>query len=151
MIDTEDLVQTTLQRSLERLQKFTPKHEGAFLSYLRKTLRNLIRDEVRKAMIRGMESLSSSHLIDDSTSPLEAMIGTQLFEIYDRALHRLRPRNRYALYLRIEFQYSYGQIAGAIGCPTENAARLLVSRSLVRLAMEMNALGGAKEIAPAGR
>ena len=43
--------------------------------------------------------------------------------------------------LRIEFGYTYPQVAEALARPTPNAARLLVTRALLRLAGLMHEFG----------
>ena len=48
--ETDDLVQISLINALDSLSSFTPKHEGAFLAYLRKILLNNIRMEIRKLL-----------------------------------------------------------------------------------------------------
>src|SRR5262245_4421114 len=42
-LQTQDLVQNTLLRVIERLPSFEPRHEGAFQGYVRTTLWNQIR------------------------------------------------------------------------------------------------------------
>src|SRR5690349_6663780 len=47
--DTDDLVQDTVIRSLEKLEGFEPRHEAALQAYLRQAIVNRIRDLVRRA------------------------------------------------------------------------------------------------------
>ncbi len=47
-----------------------------------------------------------------------------------------------AVIMRIEFGYSYPQIADAMGRTTPNAARMLVARALVQLGEDMDAHRG---------
>ena len=56
---------------------------------------------------------------------------------YDRALERLDAETREAVIARIEMGCSYAEIAEAMGKPSPDAARMAVSRALVRLAEEM--------------
>ena len=49
LADTDDLIQTSLLRALNRVGEFEPRHEGAFLAYLRQTLLNALRDEIRRS------------------------------------------------------------------------------------------------------
>src|SRR5262245_41015565 len=51
--DTQDLVQDTLLQVIRNLDSFHPQHEGAFLGYVRRTLRNGIIDRVRQGERRG--------------------------------------------------------------------------------------------------
>lgn len=131
-VDTDDLVQVTLIKALDRLASFEPRREGAFLAYLRRILLNQLRDEIRRAM-PGREAE-----IEEIPAPLpslvEEAIGKQAVERYEQALQTLDERQREAVVLRIEFGYSHEEVAEAVGCPSANAARMLVSRALVRLA-----------------
>jgi RNA polymerase sigma-70 factor, ECF subfamily len=45
LVDTSDLTQITLLRVLDQIDSFQPRHEGAFLAYLRSALINAIRDD----------------------------------------------------------------------------------------------------------
>src|SRR5262249_53631138 len=49
MIDTDDLVQVTLTNVAKRIDKFEPRHEGAFQAYVRQTLLRQILDQVNGA------------------------------------------------------------------------------------------------------
>jgi RNA polymerase sigma-70 factor, ECF subfamily len=136
MSDTDDLVQDTLARSLNNLSNFRPQGEGALQAYLRRAIVNRIRDEIRR---RGRQPEMASiepNVPDGGQSPLEAAIGSELLERYDRALERLGSEDREAVIARIELGCSYGEIAEALGRPSPDAARMLVSRALVRLAEE---------------
>jgi RNA polymerase sigma-70 factor (ECF subfamily) len=57
-----------------------------------------------------------------------------VLERYEEALLSLEERQREAVILRLEFDYSHEEVAQAVGCPSANAARMLVSRALLRLA-----------------
>lgn len=60
------------------------------------------------------------------------------FERYKTALTRLRPEEREAIIGRVEMDYSYAELAEALGKPTPEAARKAAKRALLRLAEEMN-------------
>jgi RNA polymerase sigma-70 factor (ECF subfamily) len=59
---------------------------------------------------------------------------------YDRALEQLTDEQRQAVVLRIELGYGYPRVAEALGKPSANAARLMVTRALIRIARVMNDL-----------
>src|SRR5262245_3498673 len=141
--DTGDLVQMTLVKALDRLDQFEHRREGAFLAYLRQILINQIRDEVRQGskMMQPLEL--SDALVSSDPTPLQQAIGRQALEAYDVALSRLTSQHRQAVILRIEFGFNYAQVAEALGSPSPNAARLVVSRALVRLASLMRGLNDA--------
>jgi RNA polymerase sigma-70 factor, ECF subfamily len=135
--DTDDLVQDTLLRSVANLGTFEARGEGALQAYLRSAVMNRIRDEIRRKKITPPAGPYDSTLAASSQSPLEAAIGQEVLARYDRALERLDPETQEAVIARIELGCSYGEIAEAMGKPSADAARMTVSRALVRLAQEM--------------
>lgn len=138
MLDTDDLVQVTMVRALDHLGGFEPRHAGAFFAYLRQILLNQIRDEIRKSSRRpGREELSED-LSNHHPSPLDLAVGRDARERYERALLKLSPDQQEAVVLRLELGFTYAEMAEALERPTANAARLLVTRALVRLAKEMH-------------
>jgi RNA polymerase sigma factor (sigma-70 family) len=139
LMDTDDLVQETLIRALRRIDGFEHRHEGALQAYLRQAVMNRIRDEVRRAKRAPVSTaLEPEQEPDRRASPLELAIGQQAVETYEAALQRLRPEEREAIVARVEMEYSYDQVARALGKPSADAARMAVSRALLRLAEEMS-------------
>lgn len=148
MQETEDLVQLTLIRVLHRVDQLESTREGAFLAYLRKILVNLLRDELRKLPYRMRHATPDDPMLQapvvggpDGGGALDDLIERRSLEAYEEALEALPPLQREAVMLRLEFRYSYLEIAEAIGSPSANAARMMVVRSLARLA---RALQGAE-------
>jgi RNA polymerase sigma-70 factor (ECF subfamily) len=130
-LDTDDLVQVTLVRALDHVESFEARGEGAFLAYLRRILLNAVRDELRRpapAAHRAPEDLP-----DPGPALVEQAMGRQVMERYEEALGALDERQREAVILRIEFGYSHEEVAEALGAPSANAARMIVTRALVRL------------------
>ena len=137
MADTDDLVQNTLIRALDNVNQFEPRHEGAFLAYLRTILLNQVRDEIRRVnRMPGRERLDEG-LRDASPSPVEEAIGGEALARYEAALSRLAADQREAVVLRVELGLSYPEVAEAMDRPSANSARLLVTRALVHLAKAM--------------
>lgn len=139
LADTDDLVQVTLIRALNSVQRFRSTREGAFLAYLRQTLLNAMRDEIRRSVRGPSREPVDDHLADGAPSLLEQMIGRDAQEAYEQALLELSPEQREGVVLRLEFGYGYEDIAVAIGSPSANAARMMISRSLLRLADALDA------------
>ena len=75
---------------------------------------------------------------DPGASPLEAAIGGEALRRYEEALDRLSSENRELVLIRIEMGLSYEEVARATNKPTADAARMAVTRALVRLATEMD-------------
>jgi RNA polymerase sigma-70 factor (ECF subfamily) len=138
LMDTDDLVQETVIRAVQRLDRFEVRHEGALQGYLRQAIINRIRDEVRRAGRAPEVTPLNDGQRDRSASPLELAIGREAGERYEQALARLRPEEREAIVTRIELEYSYRQVADALGKPSADAARMAVGRALLRLAEEMH-------------
>ena len=136
--DTDDLVQVTLMKALDKVSGFEPRREGAFLAYLRTILKNQIRDHIRRASRKpAIEELDET-VADDEPSPLEETIGGEVLDRYEAALTQLPDRHREAVVLRIELGLTHQQVADAVGCPSDSAARMMVSRALAQLAEKMN-------------
>ena len=77
------------------------------------------------------------HQADQHASPLEEAMGREGVDRYERALQLLRPDDREAIIGRVELQYSYKELATFLGKPSEDAARVAVTRALARLVKEM--------------
>ena len=136
--DTPDLVQETVIETFKRLDTFEPRGAGALQAYLRQAFINRLRNELRRAVKRPPTCEVDSALPDEATSPLEAVIGRETLESYETALNRLEPEERDAVVTRVEFGFSYAEVAEALGKPSPDAARMTVVRALVKLAKEMN-------------
>jgi RNA polymerase sigma-70 factor (ECF subfamily) len=135
--DTDDLVQDTLIRSVANLDHFEARGEGALQAYLRGAVMNRIRDEIRRKHRTPAADPLDSTIPSKGRSPLETAIGAETLEKYDRALERLDAETREAVIARIEMGCSYAEVAELMGKPSADAARMTVSRALVRLAEEM--------------
>ena len=135
--DTDDLVQDTLIRSVANLDHFEARGEGALQAYLRGAVMNRIRDEIRRKRRTPAADPLDSTIPSKGRSPLETAIGAENLAKYDRALERLDAETREAVIARIEMGCSYAEVAELMGKPSADAARMTVSRALVRLAEEM--------------
>ena len=132
-LDTGDLVQETVLHVLRRLDTFEPRHVGAMQGYLRMSVINRIRDEVRKIGRQPPPSELPEDLLSDVTSPLEAAVQTEAYEHYRQALTELSSRDRELIVARVEAQWSLAEIAQRFGIRTTDAARMAVSRALRKL------------------
>ena len=135
-MDTHDLVQEALARVAHRIRHFEPHHKGAFQGYLRQALLNQMRDQIRRANRQPAAYLEAKKASSEP-SPLEAAIGSEALERYEAALERLTPVDRNAIILRVELGCPIAEVAEALDKPSLAAARMAVTRALVRLAAEM--------------
>ena len=137
MLETDDLVQDAVLGTLHRVTEFEPERDGALNVYLRKALRNRIRDEIRRVHRRPASTTAGDSLPDDAPSPLEALVGQEALEEYERALEDLGDEQREAVVARVELGLSYQEIADQLGKPSADAARMVVARALLHLARNM--------------
>ena len=136
-LDTEDLVQDTLLRSVRQLDGFTPSHERAFCAYVCEALRNRLRDALRRASRRPASGALSDDEPASDPSPLELAVGRQTMDQYEAALQRLREADRELIVARVELGLDYREIAELLDRPSVGAVRVAISRALLRLALEM--------------
>lgn len=137
LLNTDDLAQEVLLRAVVSLNRFEPRHEGAFQGFLRQTILNRVRDEIRSSRRRPVGEVLEVELPGRDASPLEMAIGQEALERYEAALERLRPQDRELVVARCELDFSAAEIAEIFGKPTAAAAQVAVGRALVRLAEEM--------------
>lgn len=141
LLETPDIVLEVLEKALNRLEDFEPRGEGSFLRYLRAIVRNRIVDEYRSTNRRPLQVEVGEDLPHGARSPLADAISAETFEIYGKALQRFRPRTQKALILRLEFGFTFPEIAAAIDSTSPNAVRMLVARSILQLAEMMREYG----------
>jgi RNA polymerase sigma-70 factor (ECF subfamily) len=135
--DTDDIVQDTLIATLRHLDGFEVRKDGALHAYLRQSIGNRIRDEIRRINRRPAVEPAHEAIEDRAPSPLESAIGTEALANYERALATLSVEERDGVIARVEFGLGYPEIAAATGKGSPDAARMMVSRALLRLAREM--------------
>lgn len=132
-LDTEDLVQESAMHVLGRLESFEPRHVGAMQAYLRMSVINRIRDEVRRIGRQPAPVELPENLATDQTTPLEHAIKAEAYERYRDALQDLTPKERELIVARIEVQWSLAEIASRFGLRSVDAARMAVTRAVRRL------------------
>lgn len=135
--ETDDLVQVTLLRALNQLDRFTPERPGAFLAYLRTILMNLVREELRRKKARPSTTSLEMSLPSDQRSVVEEAVGAEALEAYERALSKLSETKRLAVMMRVEFDMSFPEIASELDQPSANSTRMMVGRALAELAEVM--------------
>jgi RNA polymerase sigma factor (sigma-70 family) len=137
LADTSDIVQEALVDTFRRIEGFEHRGEGALRAYLRQAVMNRIRDELRKAAVRRVQPGIPDHLPARGLSPLESTIGQATVERYEAALAGLRDDERDLIVARVELGCTFPEIAAATGRASADAARMAVTRALVRLTQEM--------------
>jgi RNA polymerase sigma factor (sigma-70 family) len=137
LLDTGDLVQETLLRTLERLDGVEVRGPGGFQAYVRSAVLNRIRDQIRWADRRLEAGEADEILADPGPTPLDLAIGADLADRYERGLATLGEGEQQLVHLRIELDFSYEEIAAMTNRPTAAAARMATLRALRRLAEVM--------------
>lgn len=138
LLDTNDLVQITLIKALRHVDRFEPGREGGFLAYLHTILRNTMRDEIRRNRRLPDRDTLDDFLPEDRPALLERTLGSDKVAVYERGLARLTVEQQRTVVLRLEFGWSFVEIAEALGRSSAEAARLQFNRALVRLARYMS-------------
>jgi RNA polymerase sigma factor (sigma-70 family) len=141
LAETQDIVQDALVQAFRKIGGIEIRAEGAIQAYLRQVLLNAIRMEIRRARARPVAAGEiDSGLEARHESPLEAAIGSETLDRYERALETLRPEERELVIARVEFQFSHQELCDAFDKPSANAARMALQRALLRLADAMKRL-----------
>jgi RNA polymerase sigma-70 factor (ECF subfamily) len=137
-IDTGDLVQEAALKAIQHLDTFEPRHVDSMQAYLRKSVINRVRDEVRRLSRRGVSLELSEDTPSDGQSPLELAIATQAYQGYREALTKLKSRDRQIAVARLELQWTAADIEEHFRFPTRDAARVATVRAIERLATALN-------------
>jgi len=138
LCDTDDLVQDTLTRVLRVLPTLEIRHEAGLQAYFRQAVWNRLREEIRAAPNQASTQPLDPEMESLHPSPLEQAIGARAARRYEVALARLTEEERSAVVGRIEFGYSYPELARMMNRRTPDAARKVVERALVRVAKAMS-------------
>ena len=139
-LDTSDLVQDVLHGTLARMSTFRSAHATALRSYLRRAVENRIGDHQRRALFRlkrGRPLGEPLRRSDAGAPQLQQLIDNEVWRRYLEGLKQLTPRHRRLVVGRVEFGYSYRQLALIERLSTPDAARMAFRRALARLSIVM--------------
>ena len=136
--DTQDLVQQVLFAVLRKLSDFDPRHDGAFPAWLRRILKGKLIDAMRKA---GRKP-EMAPLNDDEpymgASPLDVVLGDDERKRYEEAVNNLPQEDQNLIFLRIELGLTYKEIADITGKPSQDAVRMALKRTVMRLSRKIS-------------
>ena len=138
-LDTSDLVQDAAMNAIARLDTFEARHVGAMQAYLRQSVINRIRDEMRRFTRRPVAVEFPDDFASEAPSPEEQAIHEETYARYRAAMNSLKPRERELVIARVEAQWTTPEIAKYFGFNTADAARMAVNRAMQRLAVSMKA------------
>ena len=133
-MSADDFVQAAALKSLIRLHHLSPDRAPAIQSYLRATVRNLVRDEIRKL---GRSPAHVAFADDDAigveSSVLDRLVGHASWTMYHRAVKALTPKEQAAIRGRVQGGQSYEELRKTLRVATAGAARAATARALRRL------------------
>jgi RNA polymerase sigma-70 factor (ECF subfamily) len=138
-LDTSDLVQDAAMNAIARLDTFEPRHVGAMQAYLRQSVINRIRDEMRRFTRRPVAVEFPDDFASEAPSPEEQAIHEQTYARYRAAMDGLKPRERELVIARVEAQWTAAEIAEHFDFNSVDAARMAVNRAMQRLSAAMKA------------
>jgi RNA polymerase sigma factor (sigma-70 family) len=136
-LDTGDLVQDAAMNAIARLDTFEPRHVGAMQAYLRQSVINRIRDEMRRFTRRPVSVELHEDFASEAPSPEEQAIYEQTYTRYRAAMETLKPRERELIIARVEAQWNAPEVAEHFGFNSVDGARMAVTRAMQRLGVAM--------------
>jgi len=139
-LDTGDLVQDAAINAIARLDSFEPRHVGAMQAYLRQSVINRIRDEMRRLGRRGAMVEIADDVASGEPSPFEQTLVNETYDRYRAAIGRLKLRDRELVIAHVEAQWTASEIAEHFGFHTIDGARMAVNRALQRLDAAMRTI-----------
>ena len=134
-LDTSDLVQDALHRTLAQMAGFRSAHARALRVYLRRAVQNRIGDHLRRAILRRSVVASSERLLlsEEAAPQHQQVVDDESWERYLEGLKHLTPRHRRLVVGRLECGYSFRQLALLERLSSPDAARMAFRRALARL------------------
>jgi RNA polymerase sigma factor (sigma-70 family) len=132
-LDTVDLVQEAAMNAIARLHAFEPRRVGAMQAYLRRSVINRIRDEMRRVVRRPVPTELPETLPSHDETAEEKILRKEAYDRYRAALADLRPKDRALVVARMEGQWTVEEIRKSFGFDTMAAARMAVRRAERRL------------------
>jgi RNA polymerase sigma factor (sigma-70 family) len=138
--DTEDLVQDAMVGALVHADALQDAQEPAIRSYLRHSILNRIRDELRRSAIGEIDSVERDHRVDPGPGPDVLIQAREERLLFRMALDRLSPEDQALVVGRVELRLDCEVLAAALGAPSSDAVRVASRRAVLRLGREMGRL-----------
>lgn len=137
-METEDLVQDALARTLQRLAHLRPREGGAFQAYTRQAVLNAIRNHIARRREEALRTGRAEGLAAPGPSPLEEVLGAESVAAYEAALAELSDEEREGVVARLEYRCSWQEIADDLGRDSPDAARMMVKRALKKMCRRLD-------------
>ena len=134
-MDTSDSIQDARHRTPARIENLRSAQAGALRTYLRRAIENRIADKMRRAAIRWKSAARAEPIkfTDEAAPQYQQLLDDETWGRYLEGLKRLTPRHRRLVVGRVEFGYSYRQLALMERLSTPDAARMAFRHALARL------------------
>jgi RNA polymerase sigma-70 factor (ECF subfamily) len=146
LVGASDLVQDTFVNATKAFQVFRGERASQFLNWLRRILFNRIAQVARREQERKDDGVQiagndvsrrlSAFVPADEASPSGIAGSEEIGALIRVALAKLPERDQQALHLRFDEALNFAQIGERLKL-TEDAARMLFGRSVVRLRREL--------------
>lgn len=136
-MDTADLVQEALTGALVHLPDLDQRAPESVRAYVQESIRNRIRDEIRRAGLGEVTNDTDHPTPDGAASPLEHAIDAENERRFRAALAHLDEQDQALVIGRVYQHRSYKELAAATGKQSEDAARVGTRRAMLRLARWM--------------
>jgi len=138
-LDTCDIMQDAAVQTLCRLACFTPEHEGSMPAFMRQVMRNRVHDEFRRTVRRPRCEPLDDSARSAAPSPLAVLLAAERQRRFQRALQKLRNKDRQLIMARVANEDSLATIARQFGLATTAAAGMAVRRAEQRLRSQLGA------------
>jgi RNA polymerase sigma factor (sigma-70 family) len=138
---TDDLIQDAFVRSLAPLRRLEPRGPHSLFAYIKRLVRSSVIDRARTVKRRPQREIlePERHAHRDPT-PLEMLIGQEVWERYQRALATLSEEDQQMILVFVELRCSDRELAELFGKSSPDAARMARGRAIARLAKAMENL-----------
>ena len=141
-LESRDILQATLLKSVEHLADFEGRHSGSLMAWLAKIAEHEIRDRAdyqqrqRRDAAREVALETDAALPAPARSALSQAILTEEAERLEIALESLTPAHREVILLRKFEELPFGDIARRLG-KSEDACRMLLARAMTALTLRL--------------
>lgn len=140
-LESRDILQATLLKSVEHLQELKGNETQSLMAWLARIAEHEIRDRAdyhkrqRRDGAREV-SLDDQPVADDARSPLSRVILDERARRLEAALDTLTPAHREVILLRKFEELTFPQIARRLG-KSEDACRMLFTRAMTALTLAL--------------
>lgn len=142
-VDSRDILQATLLKSFQHLEQFSGADSTSLMAWLTRIAENEIRDQADRQG-RQRRDKAKEEPLDPVDARLAAHVRSAVTQLIvdeetarlEQAIAALDETHREAILLRKFEELSYAEMAARLG-RSEDACRMLVTRAMVALTLEM--------------